>query len=297
MSNNMNGGNYTDDGERDIGIFQRISFELRESFFSLKEPNGRYVHVANSFAPDSPRFHHILLLRVGFFIWSIVSLGMNLELRPEEEGFIYMAYLTNQGFIISILYQLIACVVTFYKKSLIQPNADSNYEPTALVKTMWFLYFASVQVEIVITILYWTLEYPTKVGPLKYPSIYIHGIIALMLIIDGNLICRIPLKIKQVLAVEVYVVFFQIWTVIHAFSGIGDGNNDSGSDLLYDVIDWKGNPIKAWIIFIFIYLVLVPIIFLLIWVLSLAGPGCTFNGGRRPLHNNNSSDGSNDDLA
>lgn len=278
LSNDMNVEAFTDDDEQNIGIFQRISFEARESIFSLKEPNGQYVHVANSFAPDSPRFHHILLLRIVLLIWSIVSLVHSIESRPEEEGFIYLAYLTHQGLVISIFYQLIACVVTFYKKSLIQPNADSNYELNALMKTMWLLYFLSVPLEIIITALYWTLEYPTTEGPLKYRSLYGHAILALMLLIDGNLIARIPLKIKQVLAIVVYVVLFLIWTIIHAFSGIGDGNNDSGSDLLYDVVDWKGDPLKTSIIFVIVLTVVAPIVFLLIWTLSLAGTRHTING-------------------
>jgi len=282
------GETFTNDAEN-IGIWQRFKFELSEGFFSLKEPSGRYIDVSNSFAPDSPQFQHVLLLRIAFFIWSVVTFGVDISSLREEEGHIYLGFLTRQGITISVLYQLVACVVTFYRKSLIQPNIDSKYEPSGLVKTMWFLYFLSVPLEILITSLYWTLDYPTKDGSIKYDSVYTHGILLILLLIDGYLIARIPLKIKQVLAIESYVVFYLIWTIIHAFSGIGDGNNESGEDLLYDVVDWKGNPIKTTITFFIVLLVLTPIFFLLTWLLSFAGPGCTCKGGRRQLHDGSNS--------
>lgn len=266
-------------------IWQRIKFELRGNIFSLEEPNGLYIDVANSFAPPYPRFRHaILLLRAVILVWSLSSLILSVDSRPDEEGAIYLAYLTHLGLIITIIYQVAACMVTFHRSCLIQPNIDSQHELSTPVKIMWFLYFLSVPNEIIITLLYWTLDYPTKDGPVSYTNVFVHGILALLLLIDGNLIARIPLKMKQIVAIEIYATLYLIWTVIHAFSGVGKGDH-TDEYLLYSVIDWKDKPIKTLITSFVILFVACPIVFTFAWFLSLAGEGFTFNGGRRQLHN------------
>jgi len=278
---------YTNDQGKDHndGVFQRFRSESHGNIFSLQESNGRYVDVTNSFAPESPRFHHVLLLRVGLLVWSIVSLALSIISIDQENRSLYLAYLTRQGLVISICYQIAACIVTIHRKSLSQPNRDSQYEPSVLVKVMWFLYFLATPLEIIITILYWVLEYPTKDISPSYVTIFVHGILAILLLIDGNLIARIPLRIKQVLGMLIYAVLYLIWTVIHGVIGIGNGSEDG--DLLYDVIDWKEKPLATAITSIIIVVVVVPIVFIFIWMLSLVSKCSSFNGGRRQLHDYN----------
>jgi len=278
---------YTNDQGKDHtdGVFQRFRSESHGNIFSLQESNGRYVDVTNSFAPESPRFHHVLLLRVGLLVWSIVSLALSIISIDQENRSLYLAYLTRQGLVISICYQIAACIVTIHRKSLSQPNRDSQYEPSVLVKVMWFLYFLATPLEIIITILYWVLDYPTKDINPGYVTIFTHGILAILLLIDGNLISRIPLRIPQVLFIMIYAVLYLIWTAIHAVSGIGNGSKDG--DLLYHVIDWKEKPLATAITSIIIGVVVVPTVFMFIWMLSLVSKCSSFNGGRRQLHDYN----------
>jgi len=264
-----------------IGICQRFRSELRADFFSLEESSGRYIDVADSFAPASPRFHHVLLLRAGILVLSIISLA--LSLYYEENYFMWLGYLTNLGLVISIAYQITACIVTFRRKYLTQPNADFHDELSIPMKIMWFLYVWSVPNELIITLLFWALDYPVKEDKsLRFDTFTNHGIIALLLLIDGNLIARIPLRIKNIVVMEIYSILYLIWTVIHAISGIGNGTNEG--DLLYEVIDWKNKPIATLITSVLIVVVVVPIMFMLAWLLSLIGKGFTFAGGRRQLH-------------
>jgi len=274
-----------------IGICQRFRFELSADFFFLEEPNGQYIDVADSFAPASPRFHHVLLLRTGMMLLSIVSLV--LSIYHDVARFMWIGYLSYIGLVITIVYQTTACIVTFLRKYLTQPNADSHYEPSMPVKIMWFLYFLSVPLELMIAVSYWTQKvlrffnfYATLIvredKRLSFEMITIHGIIALMLLIDGNLIARIPLRIKHIAAIEISTILFSIWTIIHAFSGLGNGIYEG--NLLYDVCDWKNRPITTLITFIIIVVVVLPIVFMLAWLLSLIDKGFKFTGGRRQLH-------------
>merc|ERR1740139_1781949 len=144
---------------------------------------------------------------------------------------------------------------------------------------MWFLYLWSVPNELIITLLYWTLDYPVKEDKsLQFHGVTNHGIIALLLLIDGNLIARIPLRIKHIAVMQIYSVLYLIWTIIHAFSGLGNGNRKG--DTLYEVIDWKNKTIATLITSILIVVVVVPIMFMLAWLLTLIGKGFKFAGGR-----------------
>lgn len=255
--------------DHDTGICQRFRFELSADFFSLEEPNGKYIDVANSFAPDSPRYHHVLLLRAGILVISIISLALSLD-RAGENRFIWLGKLSNLGLVIAIAYQITACIVTFRRKYLTQPNADFHDELSIPMKIMWFLYVWSVPNELIITLLFWTLDYPVKEDKnIRFDTITVHGIIALLLLIDGNLIARIPLRIKHFKVMEIYAILYLIWSVIHAFSGIGNGNSEG--DLLYDVLDWKDKPIATLIISSIIVGVVIPVVFMLAWLLSLIG--------------------------
>jgi len=271
---------YKDDPtiDEDYGIRKRFTSELRRNFFSLEESSERYIDVANSFAPSSPRFQHVIVLRVGLLVWTIIGLARSILDTDEEDRFIWLGYLTHLGLVISIVYQITACIVTLHKKSLIQ-HAGSTYNPSGLVKVVWFLYVLAVPNELIITLLYWTLDYPTiEDGVVTYNAVFTHGILAVLLLIDGNLIARIPVRIKHIVVIEIYSISYLIWTVIHAFSGIGNGSEDG--DLLYDVIDWKDKPIATLITCVIIVVVVIPIIFMVLWFLSLAG-------GRRPLYKHN----------
>lgn len=248
---------------------------------SLKEPSGQYIDIANSFAPVSPRYHHVMILRALLPVWSIVSLGLSIHTQEKANRFIYLGYATRQGLIFSIAYQIAAFILTLHRPCLTQPYPDSQDMLSKPVKAVWFLYALSVPLEILITLLYWTLDYD-KDSKIWYSTIYCHGIIAIMLLVDGNLIARIPLRIKQMLFVEIYALLYMIWSLIHSMSGIGNGNREG--DLIYDVMDWEDKTIMTIIIALIVLLVVTPLCFMLAWVLSIVGKGFVFDGGRRRLH-------------
>ena len=135
--------------------------------------------------------------------------------------------------------------------------------------------------EIFITLLYWVLVYEDG-DQVEYRSIYTHGILMVLLLIDGNCVARIPLRLKQILFMEIYLLLYLIWTVIHSASKIGNGNIDG--DLLYDVVDWSNKPGKTALLCVILLLLIVPYVFVIAYTLSLIGKGFAFNGTRRYLY-------------
>jgi len=249
---------------------------------SLREPSGQYIDVADSFAPASNRFHHIIIVRVVFLVWSIASLALSISKEEDEDRFLYLGYLTHQGLIFSIAYQMSVCVLTLQRESLKQPNPDFQEGLSTSLKITWFLYALCVPTEIVITLLYWVLVYDGQ-GNIYYVTVFTHGILVFLILIDGNFVARIPLRLKQIVFVVIYGILYIVWTFIHSVSGIGNGSWD-GEGLYEGVLNWKDKPEKTVIVSAIICLVVIPVIYMLAWLLSLVGKGFAFNGTRRRLH-------------
>jgi len=248
---------------------------------SLREPSGQYIDVADSFAPASNRFHHIIIVRVVFLVWSIASLALSISKEEDEDRFLYLGYLTHQGLIFSIAYQMSVCVLTLQRESLKQPNPDFQEGLSTSLKITWFLYALCVPTEIVITLLYWVLVYDGQ-GNIYYVTVFTHGILVFLILIDGNFVARIPLRLKQIVFVVIYGILYIVWTFIHSVSGIGNGSKDGEG--IYDVLNWKDKPEKTAIVSAIICFVVIPVIYMLAWLLCLVGKGFVFNGTRRRLH-------------
>ena len=133
-------------------IFKR---EICSKLFSLEESEAYQIDVAASFAPVTPRY--VPILRVLFFIWSTVTLGISINQVKPEDRFLYMGYLTRWGIIISLSYQLMAVILPFFRGHLSQPLYGEG--PSSLVKLMWALYVIAAPMESIIVLLYWYLDY------------------------------------------------------------------------------------------------------------------------------------------
>lgn len=279
FSNDPESGNA--DTSTTHGIYQCFQSDLRESMFSLKESNGQFIDVIKCFVAhdSSTRFPRILFVRLALLTWSVASLIYFLITTDNENRYMFFGYLTNQGLIISILYQFTACIVTIYPKSPVTAGGDcQDEEASTFGKIMWCLYSVSVPLELTVTLSFWFLVYPTIDSKIKYRMIFNHGVLAVLLLIDGNFISRIPVRIKQIVFPITYGIFYEVWTIIHAFTNLGNGNKEG--ELLYDVIDWKRYPWKTAIYLVAISLIVLPFFFFLVWLLSLMN-GFRFNGGRR----------------
>ena len=128
------------------------------------------------------------------------------------------------------------------------------------------LFAIALPVEIMITILFWVLEFD---GEVKYISVMVHGGGMALIVIDGFLLSRIPLRMKQFLLFQTFTILYLIWNVVHAYSGIGNPYNDGESqddDAIYASLAWKNNTMGAAILSAGIVCVANPVLFLLCWV-------------------------------
>ena len=123
---------------------------------------------------------------------------------------------------------------------------------------------------------YWVFIYNGE--HVSLGNFYQHFLIGFILLFDGNVLGRIPFRCKHIVWYYSYGFTYIIWTLVYAFSDSGTG------DVLYSVLDWKGNPKVATFVTLFMIIVEIPLVFSFCWLLSLWTEACTFNGNRRILY-------------
>jgi hypothetical protein len=94
------------------------------------------------------------------------------------------------------------------------------------------LFAAALPFQVVITILFWVLEFD---GDLNYVSFMVHGGGLILITIDGFFLSRFPLRAKQFIFFELLSGLYILWSVLHAFSGITLPS-------LRVVWQWRGHP-------------------------------------------------------
>jgi len=236
----------------------RFKAELTEiAFFSVLEPNGQYIDVKASFAPESPCFF-TLLFRLIFFAWTAGSI---LGGAIEDDDIYHFAYLTHVTAILSAVYQLSAILVCAHRHIVAQPSPD-NPIPSFWVRLMWSLYSIVAPSEVVVTLLYWNYVYDYDTMSMNYWDVFPHGVIAVLLLIDGFFIGRIPFRLKHMGLFLSYAGLYLIWTTIFEIA-------DIGGVTLYDALDWKDHPQRAGITASLILLGVCPAVFITFWVFSL----------------------------
>ena len=102
----------------------------------------------------------------------------------------------------------------------------------------------------------------------------LHGISWIIVGVDGILIKRIPLRIKQFIFLETFSILYLVWSILHSALNVGNpwNNNEGENQPIYDTVDWEngtGFAIGLAVVLLFAGL---PIIFMLCRALSLSLP-------------------------
>jgi hypothetical protein len=146
---------------------------------------------------------------------------------------------------------------------------------TLWTKIMWVLYVIAIHSQVVVTLLYWLLVYDGS--SVDHTDVYRHGILMILIMMDGFVINRIPIRLKQIVFVYAYSFAYLVWSLIHFAADIGnpetmDNDPDTNDDALYGVLSWRDNPGGAAILCLILFFVGIPLIFVFVWALSLWVP-------------------------
>lgn len=109
-------------------------------------------------------------------------------------------------------------------------------------------------------------------GTVRYVSVMVHGGAAILIMIDAFILSRIPLRMKQFILSELFAILYILWTVVHAYSGLGnpyvDTDEDKTDDAIYSTLAWKNNTTTAAIVSLGVVFIANPVIFLFCRALS-----------------------------
>lgn len=155
-------------------------------------------------------------------------------------------------------------------------SEDMNWR----IKITWYLYNLVAHNTILVTLLYWALDYDSSSTTVTFNVMAPHGATAIVTMMEGFLVNRIPIRFYHWLgAVVPYQIAYLVWTILHMKFDIGnphkyDVDEETNDDTLYDVVDWKDDALGTAITFVIVVLVVGPILQLLLFTLSLYLPFC-----------------------
>ncbi|XP_059153671.1 protein rolling stone-like [Physella acuta] len=200
-------------------------FRLNNFTFRHDEPY-RFV------TPEWKKIPQIVFLmwRVCWVIWHVVWLVLSIDDEGNEK---WLIYLTNISYLMlvvqSVVYAIVVIVHT--SKGTLHPKNFETKTPWYL-QLNWFLTTLSFDTAVVVTILYWTLVYTGRLGPL---SMVTHAINSVYVISD-IIIYAIPVRIFHVVYVALYALLYAIFSVIYY---VCKGTNTKSLPYIYKALDWS----------------------------------------------------------
>ncbi|KAL3775079.1 hypothetical protein HJC23_013999 [Cyclotella cryptica] len=242
-------------------------FDLSEPAVDLASTEGGVltssIDVSKTFCPR-PRIPFIAT-KVFLSAWVIAMMALSIE-QTQFESF-WLAYLTHWGWTVTVAYFLSSLgTACYFSKCELADGAGRT--SGVLIKLTWGLLAIALPGEVVICLLFWFLEFD---GTVRYVSLMLHGIGIVLIVIDGILINRIPLRIKQFFLFEAFSALYLVWNVAFSFSGLGNPYKESGAqddDAIYSSMRWKTNTSSAVTVAVLVLLVANPILFLLCRAMS-----------------------------
>jgi hypothetical protein len=237
----------------------------RPNFRTIDGPT-QTIDVPASFSPYGRSIYVVgcKFVTLGVAIYTIY-LGYVLDPRP-----FYFAYLTHWGLVFSLAYSVMSVYNSFFPVAQPPPGTTTVSGRTIVT---WVLFTIAVHTEVIITLLYWTMLFS---GELFIVSVLSHGVVAVLVLVDGLFVNAIPIRLRHwfefILPVDLIYI---IWSVLHSSLVFGLGNPDNqdedpetNDDLIYTVLDWGQETAQAAVLAVLIGFVLSPVIYLLLWGIS-----------------------------
>lgn len=240
----------------------------------------RVIDVPKSFSPpyDNGKESPSTLLTIVVGAWKLFLIGLeltafSLEFLTDPEWF-FFAYLTNWAMIFSIVYSTFSFLNTLIPVSpALRGNDDSKKNGVVSTRVLftWGIFIQSAVLQMTVTVMYWFLVY--EGGTPKIYTVLAHGILLVLIWIDGLVVNRIPVRLRHWLEIclPTYLIY-TVWTVLASSVVFGIENpDDEEDDNIYAVLDWEESPISALIYVIAVVFGFTPICTVLLWGLSLLG--------------------------
>lgn len=267
------------------GCWGRFRAELGHPAFSAEEVSGHVLHGPRTFGPSGGL---VIAGKTVLMGWAISLLAM--DMLKQDFQTLYFAYLTNATLLLSCLYLSLSWFLTVLDTAM--PSVHASVGITTLHKITWALYAVSAPAQIVLATAYWGMEWDGSLNPvMDYRNLMIHGGVLFILLLEGQAINRVPLRLRHFGVFFAYMLAYLTWTIVHAFMLQWGDPNSEDDDAIYNLLHWTTDPTQTAEQAAIFLLVLAPLSFMMVYGMSL--PCCAYNN-RRYL-NGSESAGSGDD--
>jgi len=118
--------------------------------------------------------------------------------------------------------------------------------------------------------MYWIFVYEPK-HALDLSNFAMHGGVALIVLLQGLLVDRVPVRIKHILFSFSIACVYSAWMAIQNLVTKYNPMQDDDDDALYDVVKWRENTGGAIIMVSIVVFGAVPLFTILVWAISLPG--------------------------
>lgn len=254
----------------------------------------KVLDVEETFAP---RPHLIYIAtKLIFAIWLLATMVISILEYAPYYGF-WFAYLSSWGLVFTVTYQ----ICSFMCAALLAYTNNRRHHLEGmnqigqmkgcigiLLKITWTQLAVAFPAGLVIAVLFWVLVFK---GRLAYTTFMLHGVAWIVMGVDGIVINRIPLRMKQFILYELFAILYLIWSGLHSVLNVGNPWNDDEEDdgTIYKVMDWKNNLGFTLGLALGILLVGNPIAFLLCRAISRCLPLRCCNDDARQAFNDDES--------
>lgn len=238
----------------------------------------KIIDVAASFSPPSSAGGSgSTHARLAVALWKLAVVGIHwyslaIEFFREPYPF-YFAFLTNWGLILSMVYSHLSLANSLFPIENRDERKQTNDADEGLVsfrvRLTWAFFFLGAWLQMVVTVLYWALIYDG--GPSETYNILAHGVVFVLVWIDGLVVNRIPVRMRHWLELGFpFLLLYTGWTVLQA-RVLDLSNPYHDYYLIYPILDWKDSPWFTLGLVSGLMLVFSPIVQVLLWGASLLG--------------------------
>jgi hypothetical protein len=263
--------------------------------FSIHDvPTGRIIDMDRTFHPRPFWLALVLKTVIVLWAWSLLISG----LFDTQPIWFYFAYLTIWSLTISCIYLTLSWVVsmlpfltTSSPTTTNDKNDNNNHVPFWIYAT-WLIYTIAAPAEILVAVLYWTVEWDWTADDeqeITYRNLMIHGGLGLVLLFEGLVVNRTPIRINQQWFFILYTMAFMGWTLYYELGGVGNPTTPLEDDTLYTQLNWTDDPVTTAALAAFSIMVVAPLSFSVVWLLSLYSCPLSFRGNNRRYIGFNSS--------
>ncbi|GFH60236.1 hypothetical protein CTEN210_16712 [Chaetoceros tenuissimus] len=244
----------------------RVKRELKLSFFSEKDANEKQVDMMRTFQPNPKPI--VLVWKLAMIGIAIANAHYSISSSRDPKA-LWLGYLTRWNIMLSWLYFLLSLASFFFPRTSVSEDSAMP----SLWKFSWITFTSTINVSVFVTVMFWVLVFDGKKQHLS--SIYEHALVLVLAALDGFIIHRFPIRLKQIAGVYAVLIAYLIWTIIHSQTGIGNGYEYSDGfddDALYSDLNWNKRIGGAIVLVVLVIFIELPLIFILLWLLSLVIP-------------------------